>query len=1059
MRTLFRHHLLPIAVYTILALIVLWPMPAHPATTIAGGGDGPWFLWQLWWFKRAIFQLGVSPLRTDRIYFPLADVAVQWQTPWNEAIMAPLLFGLPPTLAYNLLVVATYSLTGYGTYLLLTAITRNRTVAFAGGLLFAFGGYRNVRALGHLSLLTTQWIPFLALAGMQMWRRPNVARGLVLGVMAALVALSSPYYTGMVMLPMAIAAGLYVLITQPRRLLRREFLWASAVAAVVLLVIAAPFYVDYLRQEPEVFELTRDLGRETEALSADLLSYVLPPERNPVWALVTYPIFRELASSNAAETTLFVGVAVILLAAASLFVMRRLPRSALFWQLLALITLLLSFGPTLKFHGQTILPWMPFRLFALIPGFYSFRAPSRFGITAALALIALAAMVTAWLVRNWPARRTQAVVYAGAAIILVNSLYRWPFFTTSTVLPDFYETIRAEAGDRAVLSLPAGEYFTDEGGFDFYVNFARAMYAQTLHGKPLVSGYLGRRPERLYTFERNAPFVSRFFSRDPQQPVIDLPPIDSLPLGFLPADVRDGNDTLYNQGIGSVLLDCNALNRLCRPAYTMLRQTLGLPWADEEGVLAFRVSEPHANNLPDLLSTAAIAVRGGITPTTDLASSPFVLQASSPPYDDPAFGDGNSWRRTLAVGRGAALTVTVPLSGIWRIQGDFSGAAASDANLLVDGAPLSLTTFAAQTPAPARLFQAEIPLSAGLHTVEIIGGATSQTGEGCDVLCLSNLAVMLREPEIAQAESLVTFTDEAGRLVSLIGAQRVETRATSDAAPRTWLVTQWSVAGNDAAALLDAVAAGDAEIAPTLFVHRTDEAGTTLAQADHLLGARAAWDADRTAFLDVVELPADDDLPAGVDPALVDQLRLGLWYPQREAYFWATEPERVDAGQRFVLERDLLPFTRVAIPEAVPSPRSHATFTLEGVPVAYELLDARLADGGPFSCGQLVTTWRTEGYDLDAPFPPTNMPVNLTVHVTDADGTILGGDDRPFSDANATYLAGNRLLMTLQIPCGLAERDDVEVRLLVWDPNTGKRFDVAGEAEIDGEGRVNLLLR
>lgn len=229
-----RHHLLPLAAYTALAPAVLYPVFLHPARLIPGGGDAPRHAWGLWWFEHALVGLGRSPLVTDLIYHPLTDVEVLWESPYNEVLMLPGLFALPPLLHYNLLVLATYTLTGYFTYLLLTLLTRNRAVAFAGGLLFAFSSYRAVRALGHLSLLTTQWIPFLFLAGLLLWRRPSARAGLLLGIAVALVTASSPYYAGMVIGPALLVGAPAVLLLGRKglRLLRRAALWRGlAVAA------------------------------------------------------------------------------------------------------------------------------------------------------------------------------------------------------------------------------------------------------------------------------------------------------------------------------------------------------------------------------------------------------------------------------------------------------------------------------------------------------------------------------------------------------------------------------------------------------------------------------------------------------------------------------------------------------------------------------------------------------------------------------------------------------------------------------------------------------------
>ena len=73
-RHFLQYHLLPLAAYTALALIVLYPASLHPAALIPGAGDAPRHVWGLWWFEHALVGLGRSPLTTGLIYFPITPL-------------------------------------------------------------------------------------------------------------------------------------------------------------------------------------------------------------------------------------------------------------------------------------------------------------------------------------------------------------------------------------------------------------------------------------------------------------------------------------------------------------------------------------------------------------------------------------------------------------------------------------------------------------------------------------------------------------------------------------------------------------------------------------------------------------------------------------------------------------------------------------------------------------------------------------------------------------------------------------------------------------------------
>ena len=80
---------------------------------------------------------------------------------------------------------------------------------------------------------------------------------------------------------------------------------------------------------------------------------------------------------------------------------------------------------------------------------------------------------------------------------------------------------------------------------------------------------------------------------------------------------------------------------------------------------------------------------------------------------------------------------------------------------------------------------------------------------------------------------------------------------------------------------------------PTLYVHFEDAQGKRLAQADHVLAADSFWlrdsNTDEMIFVDVTSLPEGEALAADA------RARIGLWYPDSQTYYWASESDRTTA--------------------------------------------------------------------------------------------------------------------------------------------------------------------
>ena len=873
-RLTLRRHLLAILGYAALTIIVTYPAALRLSSHIPGGGDAPWFLWQLWWFKHAIVDLRQSPLVTDRIYFPLTQVPVNWQSPFNELVGIPLQASIGLVTSYNLLVLGSFVLSGYCMYLLTLLVVKRSDLAFVGGLIFAFSAYHGMRGLGHLSLATIQWLPLSLVLLINFWRIPSPRRGVAAGLGLGLTALASPYYLAYFLLPTGIIGAAYAAIYR-RAALRRPELWRSAVIMVIVGgALAAPFYLNYLRSSSEQLNAAQKASLSVSVYAADLASWLLLARDNPVWHSITRSLYSRFFAGNRVESTLFFGFVPPILALGSLLLRpRHCPNSLRFWQALAILGFLLSFGPVLRVLQQPVTDWMPYRLFMLLPGTYAFRAPARAGLTGVLA----ATILAMWMVRlgiekrpTWPWRW---LLTGWSALLLVNLSVGFPYPSANAQIPTLYETILSDPNPGAVLELPAGEIYQDDTSW--------YMYYQTFHQRPMMSGYLGRAPERLQIPEQTLPFINRFFIQDwdsifagDWEKLVKWPDAAQLLAGHWPDDIRNSQAILHDLGIRYVLLH----NDPTRPGFfesaaLLLSQSLGAPLISEANILLYAIlpTQPVRRGDPAGLDQAVIAYDG--------AFSEPVIHRQSP-----------SRKVDLRDGTGAAATFTLPWSGRWQIRGASEGCRPTEIGFTVDDTAVTPTW--TSITGLLQTFEITTELSAGEHRFWIGPTTTAATvdGAGCAQPWVMNLTVQLRDLVLPTSSTpLARFTNEGGEQIDLLVAKIISRPSEDPAAHEPQLLTVWRVG-------TDSKLNEPTGVHPTLFVHFEDEQGQRLSQADHTLAADSYWqrnaDTNEVIFIDVASLPVEAPLAGDT------RVRIGLWYPDSQTYYWASESDRIAADGR-----------------------------------------------------------------------------------------------------------------------------------------------------------------
>ncbi|HKP51153.1 MAG TPA: hypothetical protein VJ183_00730 [Chloroflexia bacterium] len=442
---LLRTHLLVLLGYVVLSIGLTWPIAAKLFTEIPGGGDAWHNVWNLWWVKQAVVSGQWNLYHTDLLYFP-EGVNLYFHTlALTAGVMSlPLQFvGFNLLASYNLVVLSSFVLAGYGTFLLchylLTADVRihrrdaenaeilgedkrgRRRVgwaAFVGGIVFAFAPYHLAHTLGHLNLTMVQWIPFYVLLLLKAvdasgrrtrddGRQTNnsaLRNAVGAGALLALNAYTDLLYAIFLVLLTAMLLLWCVLAPSERRAFRkvgvgwREGLVRLAVGVGAFALLVAPMLI------PAVAEAQKGYAQQSvdEAIvySSDAVLAFTPSELHPIWGEAVAGRVSQMGQylpyKNSSERTVFLGYTVLGLSGYALWKLRH-DRRVRFWAFAAASTWVLSLGPILQVFGRTRVPLvggtfpMPYALLQQLPLLNIMRTPGRLTVLTMLALAVLVA--------------------------------------------------------------------------------------------------------------------------------------------------------------------------------------------------------------------------------------------------------------------------------------------------------------------------------------------------------------------------------------------------------------------------------------------------------------------------------------------------------------------------------------------------------------------------------------------------------------------------------------------------------------------------------------------
>ena len=520
------------------------------------GGDTGVYVWNQWVFRHEVLNERLPLFTQEIFSFSRpANLSLHNYTIFQDLLALPLLGRLGVVTTFNVVYLLMIVITGYATFRLAFHVTRRPFESWLAGALFSWSPYLVTRGMGHFSLVAAAPLPVFALLLLDGEGRASVRNAVALGATVCWAATTDPYYAVYcVMLGCIFVASQAIRIardpsrpaTVPRTL---DVLLACVAGFAISLVMSGGWQISVLGRRvsthglytpmllltvlavvraawpyrraalsidrTEILRFVRiasvavpvsvlilspvlyavgvrimDNGFESSPIrwrssppGVDLVSFFLPnpnhlfaPEAIRAWLTPRPDQYIENVASIPLVALIVIGAAI-----------GARWRPSRLWIAVTAAFGLLALGPFVHVAGfNTHIPG-PWAFARYIPIIGLARTPARVSIVVMLGVSMLFAAAASHLGDRWPRRRRLVLSAMTLALLFELSPVPRPLYSAS--VPAFYTRVALDPRDVTLMELPVGVRDGTSSVGDFT---ARSQFFQTVHGKPLVGGYLSR---------------------------------------------------------------------------------------------------------------------------------------------------------------------------------------------------------------------------------------------------------------------------------------------------------------------------------------------------------------------------------------------------------------------------------------------------------------------------------------------------------------------------------------------------------------------------------------
>jgi hypothetical protein len=461
--------------------------------------DGFEYIYKFWWFKKAIFDLGISPTNTILLNYPVYDQNLTIiSSPILPVISFTLSFLNSNLIVYNIMLFSSFIFSMGFMALICYEMCQNKLVATISGMIFSFNCNMVAHAIGgHLAQISIYLILIFVFIFLQFNKRRSFFIATLTGISGGICLLLDLKVAAYTFLPIYFFLLIFFLRKTEKKLIKKS-LYQILIINLLIAMIVFPFFkpllysglqgeIDYLYQPGAIKH------------SASLLSFIIPPPES--FIIKAIPSLSNLSEIIALpgwhENVFFIGWITPLLAILGGIYFWKDKKS--FSKEIILMTITMIFmvlGPYLKIiidplsiniNSKDFWISMPYFYLSKLPFFDLGRTPSRFMTLIWFGLSILSAYGIGKLIIQLPGIWVKRItIIITVVVILFEMNFTFPFPVSSMKVPDFYPGLTKDGNDFAILDLPLWDYRCSR----------QQMYFATIHQHPIVGGIITRRSEK-----------------------------------------------------------------------------------------------------------------------------------------------------------------------------------------------------------------------------------------------------------------------------------------------------------------------------------------------------------------------------------------------------------------------------------------------------------------------------------------------------------------------------------------------------------------------------------
>jgi len=483
--------------FIVLTVIFTYPAAFNLTThLVSEGGDGYQNLWNIWWFKKSIFELGQSPYFTHMLHAPEGiTLLLHTLSPVNIILSLPFGFLINDMFGYNIVVLFSFVASGVTMFYLAYYLTKNDYAAIVAGVIFSFSAYHFAHAAEHINLLSIQWVPLFILYLLKVFKEGGIKNAVFMGLSLVLIAFAAWIYV-----VYSLMLGFLLFLWNFRNLLKekKKFLYLGF-SALIFLILVGPLIYKMM----EVVLGTGLAGVHTPDLfNADVVAYFVPG------FLSTFiKFFNEAWEGwmySRLEASLYLGYIALALGIFALFKVKKARK----WGIFALIFFILSLGTTFRIFGMNFDIPMPYELFENIPFLNISGVTQRYGFLVNFSLAIMVAYAISYLQKPFLKKFKNKIIRITVPVLIVLLILienlSIPFPVTQINVPDFYYQMANDTEQYTILDVPM---------------HPELLYFQIIHQKPMIGGYVSRMPHNRHDFLRHEPIIQNLYFDHPYEEI------------------------------------------------------------------------------------------------------------------------------------------------------------------------------------------------------------------------------------------------------------------------------------------------------------------------------------------------------------------------------------------------------------------------------------------------------------------------------------------------------------------------------------------------------------